>query len=183
MSKRLKITAYTDGACKGNPGRGGWGVAFSFYTKKNVKVTWTHYGGKMVTTNQEMELTGFLEALDLCPKGSDITVYSDSSYVLSSLVNGGKEGTVEMQKRKMDGKPTGKVIYTGWLGGWIQNGWKKKDGKAIKHVEIWKNVAYQCESHLKLGSSLKFIWVKGHSGDEGNELADKLANIGVPKRN
>lgn len=176
---RFTLKVYTDGACKVNPGRGGWGVVY-YLKRSNITISVHNFGGKMKTTNQEMELTAFLEALKLSPKNSDLLIHIDSKYVLNSLIKG-NEGYIECKKRKMgnDVDP----IFTGWLNAWIKNGWKKKDGKTISHEKLWKDVVCQCKNHLQYGSTIKCIWVKGHSGNKGNDMADILANLGVPKRN
>ena len=142
---------------------------------------WSAYGGKTVTTNNEMELTAFLEVLKLCPSGADITIYPDSEYVTKALVKGGKEGDICFLKRKLGRGMQGDVVFTGYLGCWIPNGWKKKDKNPVKNLELWKCVVEECKRHLSEGSTLKCVWVKGHGTCEGNNVADKLANLGVPK--
>lgn len=167
------IEAYCDGACKKNPGKGGWGCVY--FTKVGLcELRFTRFGGKMHTTNQEMELTAMCELLKLLPVGGNIKIYPDSTYVLGGLVEGGKHGFVDCRK---EGGP---VIFTGWIGSWKRNGWKKKDGKQVLHLAIWQEIALACELHVKGGSKLEFQWVAGHSGNEGNDLADLLSNMGVP---
>lgn len=184
--KRLQIKAYCDGACKGNPGRGGWGVVYYLDLGDGHTAQWSTYGGKKRTTNNEMELTAFLETLKLCPTGADITIHSDSrEYVLKSVIKGGESGHIGFVRRKLSKCKTreerGEVVFTGYLDFWIQNEWKKKDKKPVKNLELWKKVVDECRRHLSEGSTLQCIWVKGHNGCEGNEVADNLANLGVPK--
>jgi len=164
-----KIKAYSDGACKGNPGPGGWGVIVY-----DENTEWMTYNGKKKTTNQEMELQAMNEALRICQFGNDIELFSDSMYVLQGLVQGGKKGV-------LDRKENGKVWFTGWVGAWRAKGWVKSDGGAIKHLDLWKSIVNRCEDHMANGSKLTFTWVKGHSHDKGNDMADKLANLGIGK--
>lgn len=183
---RRIINAFCDGACKGNPGIGGWGAVAIETTEdgKGVEIHWLAYGGSKKTTNQEMELRAMFECLRICPFNSDIKITGDNQYVLKGLVKGGVSGTVKKNS------PKGPVVFTGWIGSWKPkpNGfpdgfpdgkWKKADGKPPSNLELWKAIALLCEKHIESGSTLEFAWVKGHSGDEGNELADQLANLGV----
>jgi ribonuclease HI len=182
--QRLKISAYTDGACKVNPGRGGWGFTYSFEVSKGIEMEWTRCGGKMQTTNNEMELTAFLELLRTAPKDSDLTIHSDSKYVLECLNKNWKDEEIIFRKRRLSKKKNeGEVVFTGWVQNWMNNGWKKKDKKPIANLKLWKETVEECKTHLFAGSTIRCIWVKGHSGNKGNDMADKLANIGVPKRN
>jgi ribonuclease HI len=135
---------------------------------------WVNYGGKQQTTNNEMELKGALETLRLCPVGHDITLYMDTQYFLKGVINGGIDGSIAKSKL---GKG---VVFTGWVNGWMSRGWTKADGKKVLNLELWKQIVGAIEQHIAGGSTLHFQWVKGHSGVEGNELADSLANLGVP---
>lgn len=180
---RRIVNAFCDGACKGNPGYGGWGaVVFETPIDENSpEIHWIAYGGAKKTTNQEMELQAMFECLRICPFNSDIKITGDNQYVLKGLVNGGVSGHVKRSS------PKGPVIFTGWIGGWRPKGapgggaWKKADGKPPMHLELWKAIALLCEKHIESGSTLEFAWTKGHAGDEGNELADQLANLGAAK--
>ena len=161
-----KINVYTDGACKGNPGKGGWGWCEYSGKKYNGKeIIFIDSGGVEYTTNNKMELTAIIEHLKYAPKGRYYIIHSDSKYSLQGIVKGG-EGTL-----KIPG------VYTGWLKGWI-----KTNFVGQKNVELWKELESLINTHLKNGSILEFKYVKAHVGIEGNELADSLANIGVPKR-
>ncbi len=169
MSQKM-ITAFCDGACKGNPGHGGWGAAFFVYTSSRA-IAYTSYGGKNKTTNQEMELQAMLEVLKLCPLNSNICIMGDSKYVLEGLIKGGMKGTVTLVKEN--------VKFTGRLDDWIANSWKKADKKPPIHLQIWKDIVEACKNQLCSGSVLQFEWVKGHSKNPGNDLADQLANQGA----
>lgn len=173
MSSRHKLVCYSDGACKGNPGRGGWGAVL-INDSPLAEIRWIKYGGKKQTTNNEMELTGALEVLQMCPLGHDITLYMDTQYFLKGVVKDGLDGYVTKSKL---GKG---VTFTGWVAGWMSRGWTKADGKPVLNLELWKKIVQVIEEHIHGGSTLHFCWVKGHSGNEGNELADKLSNLGIP---
>lgn len=139
------VTIYTDGACKGNPGPGGWGALLQF-GDSTEKI----FGGQLATTNNRMELTAVIEALKALKKPSEVTLYLDSEYVRKGI--------------------------TEWIHGWKARGWKTAAKEPVKNVELWQaldGVVTQC------GHRIAWKWVKGHSGDAGNEQADALANMGV----
>ena len=140
---RIKI--YSDGACSGNPGPGGWG-ALIIFNNQSKEI----FGGMKSTTNNQMELKSIIEALKILENTYEIDVYTDSMYV--------KDG------------------ITKWISNWKRNGWKTSSKKPVKNMELWKELD-------KLSSSYKinWKWVKGHSGDIGNEKADALARKGIPK--
>lgn len=142
MSKK-QITIYTDGACKGNPGPGGWGAVLSYnhHTKKL-------YGSQTKTTNNQMELMAVIEALKVLKSSCDITLYTDSKYVLTGA--------------------------TDWLPRWKKNNWKTSTKKPIKNRELWEIL-----DTLLIQHTIRWKWVKGHTGNTGNELADQLACKGA----
>lgn len=137
------IEIYTDGACKGNPGPGGWGALLTS-GKHQKKI----YGGELDTTNNRMELLAAIRALESLKKPSVVHLHTDSQYM--------RKGMLE------------------WIKGWKKNGWKTAAKKPVKNVELWKALDEQVATH-----EVKWFWVKGHSGDPGNEMADQLANLGV----
>ncbi len=139
-----KIIIYTDGACKGNPGPGGWGVFMKY--KENEKEL---YGGESSTTNNRMELMAAIMALEALKKQSVVALHTDSKYVLKGM--------------------------TEWMENWKKRGWKTAAKKPVKNEDLWRRLDSVIEQH-----DVNWIWVKGHSGDEGNEKADMLANMGVP---
>ena len=143
---KSSITIYTDGACKGNPGEGGWG-AFIEYNNEKVKL----YGYEEHTTNNRMEIIAAIEALRSIKVKSDIIIYTDSKY----LMNG---------------------INT-WIHGWKKNNWKTSSNKDVKNVDLWKII-----DELNSNHSIEWIWVKGHSGNPGNEMADELANFAITSK-
>jgi ribonuclease HI len=146
-TNKNQIYIYTDGACKGNPGPGGWG-AFIKYNDKTLEL----YGGELNTTNNKMELTAVIEALKaIKDKGKPIIIITDSTYVKNGIEQ--------------------------WIHNWKKNGWKSAAKKPVKNMELWQ----QLDNEVAKINNLKWEWVKGHSGDIGNEKADELANLGVQK--
>ena len=141
--KRPQVTVYTDGACKGNPGRGGWGAWL-----KTGEHEMELFGGEAMTTNNRMELTAVIEALNSLKRTCDITIHTDSEYVRKGI--------------------------TEWIHGWKLRGWKTADKKPVKNTELWQRL-----DSLRNLHAVEWRWVKGHSGDPGNERADGLANRGA----
>lgn len=136
---------YTDGACKGNPGPGGWGaVLFSGAVEKEL------FGGEADTTNNRMELTAVIKALTALRRPCHVTVYLDSQYVRKGI--------------------------TEWIAGWKARGWRTAAKQAVKNVDLWQQLDVLVAAS---GHRIDWRWVKGHSGDAGNERADMLANRGV----
>ena len=151
MSYRFGVTSdapahvdmWTDGACKGNPGVGGWGTLMVWNGREKEI-----FGGEKDTTNNRMELTAVIEGLRLLKRPCQITLHVDSQYVMNGV--------------------------TKWIHGWKRNGWKTGDKKPVKNKELWIELDEQVARH-----DIKWVWVKGHAGDPGNERADALANKGV----
>tara|TARA_B110000438_G_C15698567_1_gene600007 strand:+ start:578 stop:1009 length:432 start_codon:yes stop_codon:yes gene_type:complete len=142
----MKTQIYTDGACTGNPGPGGWAAVVISQNKK-VEL----FGGEQLTTNNRMELTAAIKALEYCTskKEKDINICTDSLYV--------KEG------------------ITKWIKNWEKNNWKTSDKKEVKNIDLWKQL-----QRLEKPNAVSWQWVEGHSGDPMNELADKLAKEATP---
>jgi len=142
-SGRPEVIIYTDGACKGNPGPGGWGAWLSSgMHEKELS------GGESQTTNQRMELTAAIEALSALTKPCAVVLYTDSKYVLEGI--------------------------TSWINGWKRNGWKNSARQPVKNADLWQTLDEAAARH-----DIEWRWVKGHSGDLGNERADALANAGA----
>ena len=147
----MKVKIYTDGACIGNPGPGGWAaVILAEKDKKEI------FGGEKLTTNNRMELTGPIKALEYCAKQYDkqhplkqIEIYTDSTYV--------KEG------------------ITVWINTWEKNNWKTANKKDVKNVDLWKKL-----KELVKPNRIKWQWIKGHSNNPMNDLADQLAKKATP---
>ena len=137
------VIIYTDGACRGNPGPGGWGVLIE-YGESNKQL----YGGDISTTNNKMELTAAIMALKEMKEPCEIILYTDSKYVLQGIEE--------------------------WIHNWKKRGWRGANKKPVKNIELWKELDELRDEH-----NIKWNWVKGHSGDPGNETADMLANRGI----
>lgn len=138
-----KVVIYTDGACRGNPGPGGWGVLLLMGNAEKEL-----YGGEDDTTNNRMELTAAIRALDALKRPCRVDLHTDSQYV--------------------------RLGITEWLGNWKRRGWKTAAKKPVKNRDLWQALDEQAARH-----QVHWIWVKGHSGDPGNERADDLANLGI----
>lgn len=115
--KNFKVTIYTDGACSGNPGAGGWGAILM---SGNIKKEFSGFNKE--TTNNKMELTAVIEALKKLKKPCDVDLYSDSAYVVNA-------------------------INQGWLNNWKSNGWRGSDKKSVKNIELWTELDSLLEIH------------------------------------
>lgn len=144
-SPQDKIIIYTDGACSGNPGKGGWGAILMF-KEHEKKIS----GGLKETTNNQMEIRAVIEALKIIKKSSQIIIYTDSKYVMDGI--------------------------TKWINGWKKNGWRTADRKPVKNSELWQELDEEVGKH-----GIEWRWVKGHSGDKYNDIADELARNGIAK--
>lgn len=141
----MKVTIYTDGACKGNPGPGGWGAVL-LATVNGVEHVKKLSGCEDKTTNQRMELTAVIEALKALKGGPhEVEVYSDSAYVVNAF-------------------------NQNWIQGWMENGWKNSKGQPIANQNLWLSLIELARSH-----NVTFIKVKAHTGDKYNEVANTLA--------
>lgn len=141
MSDNTKpfVEIYTDGACSGNPGPGGWGALLIFKDhRKEI------FGHQMETTNNQMEIQAAISALQSLKKPCRVKLYTDSKYVQKGI--------------------------TEWIHDWHRNNWRKSDNKPVKNAELWKNLQHEIEKH-----DIIWSWVKGHSENSGNDVADRLA--------
>ncbi len=139
------IEIYTDGACLGNPGRGGWG-AILLYKEHRKEIS----GGEKLSTNNRMEMRAVIESLKTLKKLSEVTIYTDSKYVMDGI--------------------------TKWIFNWKKNGWKGSDKRPVKNVDLWQELDAEVAKH-----QIKWVWVKGHSGNKFNEIADVLARTAAEK--
>ena len=138
-----QVIIYTDGACRGNPGQGGWGALIQYEgTEKEV------YGGVTETTNNQMELSAAIQGLKALKEQCNVDLFTDSKYVMDGI--------------------------TKWIHNWKKNNWKTAAKKEVKNKELWQQLDQLMEHH-----EVQWHWVKGHSGDVGNEMADLLANKGI----
>jgi ribonuclease HI len=133
------VKIYSDGACSGNPGPGGW-AAVLLYKEHKKEI----FGSQKDTTNNQMELKAAIESLKILKKSSNIEFYTDSTYV--------KDG------------------ITKWIFSWKKNNWRNSKKQPVKNVELWQEL-----DKLVVNHKIEWHWVKGHSGDTYNDLADKLA--------
>ena len=136
--KRVEI--YTDGACRGNPGPGGWGCIL-VYGKYRRELS----GGEPETTNNRMELTAAIEGLSALKEPCEVTLTSDSKYLVDA-------------------------ISLGWLAEWRKKNWRLLSGGSVKNPELWEKLAVLLEKHKVTPG-----WVKGHDGHPENERCDELA--------
>jgi len=137
------VVIYTDGACRGNPGPGGWGVVLTAGDARKELC-----GGDVDTTNNRMELTAAIRGLEALTRPCRVTVYTDSEYL--------RRGICE------------------WLADWKKRGWRTAARKPVKNADLWRKL-----DALAARQRVTWRWVKGHSGNPGNERADLLANRGL----
>ncbi len=137
------VVLYTDGACRGNPGPGGWGAYLKYGSaEKKLK------GFEQQTTNNRMELAAVINGLKQLSRSCEVELRTDSKYVLQGV--------------------------TEWMPGWKKNGWKTAAKKPVKNVDLWQALDNEVSRH-----TINWKWVKGHSGEPGNEMADQLANQAI----
>ena len=141
-----EVTIYTDGACSGNPGPGGWGAVL-MYGEHRKEIS----GGDAHTTNNRMELTGPIEALELLKQPCKVRLYSDSAY----LVN---------------------AFNQHWIANWQRNGWQTSQKKPVENKELWQRLLELCRTH-----EVEFIKVKGHADNVENNRCDELARAAIAK--
>ena len=137
------VDIYTDGACRGNPGPGGWGALLSAGARaKEIS------GAENPTTNNRMELRAVIAALEALKRPSQVRLFTDSQYV--------RRGIIE------------------WLAQWKARDWKTADRKPVKNQDLWQQLEQAAARHR-----IEWHWVRGHTGVEGNERADALANAAI----
>ena len=145
MPDKVKVTIYTDGACSGNPGPGGYGTILVYIdTDGNTHEKELSKGYDNVTNNQ-MELMAVIVGLEALKKPANVTIISDSKYVVDAFNNK-------------------------WIDSWIQKGWKTSGKSSVKNVDLWQRLLKAKELH-----DVNFVWVKGHAGHKYNERCDELA--------
>ena len=140
----MKYTIYTDGACSGNPGPGGWGAVIFDEKNKQNNIS----GRVKETTNNRMELIAPIMALKKIESKSDVVIFTDSTYV--------KNGITE------------------WIVKWKDNGWKNSSKKPVKNKDLWVKLNNLCQKN-----KITWKWVKGHSNNKYNNLADELATQAI----
>ena len=141
---RKKVTIYTDGACSGNPGPGGWGAILEYGPHRK------ELNGYMAgTTNNRMELFAAISALGALKEPCEVTLYSDSTYLV-------------------------KAFNDHWIEGWLKRGWKTSNGGKVENQDLWMILMAQARKH-----QIRFIWVKGHASNPGNNRCDELAREAI----
>lgn len=134
------VIIYTDGACSGNPGPGGWGAILK-YGSASRELS----GGEAATTNNRMELTGVITALEALKEPCQVTLYTDSQYVVNAMTKG-------------------------WAKKWQANGWMRNKKDPALNPDLWQQLLSLCQRH-----QVEFVWVKGHAENEFNNRCDQLA--------
>ena len=137
------IEIFTDGACRGNPGPGGWGAVLRWGGREKLLS-----GGSSGTTNNRMELTAAIEALEALRRPCRVRLSTDSTYLKNGI--------------------------TQWIPAWKRRDWKTADRKPVKNVDLWRRLERAASPH-----AVEWVWVRGHSGHEGNEKADALARSAI----
>ena len=141
---RKHVTIYTDGACSGNPGPGGWGAILEFGPHRK------EMSGYMAgTTNNRMELFAAISGLGALKEPCDVTLYSDSQYLV-------------------------KAFNDHWIDSWKRKGWKKSDGQPVENQDLWFILNAQTSKH-----NVRFVWVKGHATNPGNNRCDEMARAAI----
>lgn len=140
------VDIFTDGACSGNPGPGGWAAILRYNnTEKEIS------GSEKETTNNRMELLSAIMALKSLKEPCEVTLTSDSKYLIDSVTKG-------------------------WVYSWKQNNWKKADKKMALNIDLWEELLQLLEIH-----KVNFVWIKGHAGHLENERCDNLAVLEYTK--
>ena len=139
------VEIFTDGACKGNPGVGGWGALLRHGAHSKEL-----FGGERNTTNNRMELLAVIRALEALKRSVRVRLHTDSKYVQQGIST--------------------------WIHDWKRRGWKTASKQPVKNEDLWRELDRLAARH-----EIEWLWVKGHSGHDGNEAADRLANLGVQK--
>ena len=142
-----KVVLTTDGACIGNPGPGGWAALLRFGRHEKLLT-----GGEKDTTNNRMELQAVIEGLAVLKERCDVTIVTDSKYVMNAFEQG-------------------------WFDKWQDNGWKTAAKDPVKNRELWEELAERLERH-----KITWKWVKGHAGHDDNEAVDKAARDAASKQ-
>ena len=147
MSARAAVTIHTDGACLGNPGPGGYGVILDHQGRRKELS-----GGYALTTNNRMELLAAIVGLEALNQPCDVTLYSDSRYLVDA-------------------------VSKGWAVKWRRNGWMRNKREAAVNPDLWERLLNLLERH-----NTDFRWVRGHSGNPDNERCDALATTAARQK-
>ena len=137
------VVIHTDGACRGNPGPGGWGAILEHESREREL-----YGYEPETTNNRMELMAIIQALEALKRPCKVRAITDSQYVMKGV--------------------------TEWMPGWKKRGWRTASRKTVANRDLWERLDAAIQRH-----EIDWEWVRGHTGQAGNERADQLANRGI----
>lgn len=140
------VVIHTDGACRGNPGPGGWGAVLEHRGREREL-----YGYEAGTTNNRMELMAAISALEALKRPCRVRMVTDSQYVMKGV--------------------------TEWMPAWKRRGWKTASKKPVQNLDLWQRLDRALERH-----EIEWEWVRGHTGHDGNERADELANRAIDER-
>ncbi|MBT8036932.1 MAG: ribonuclease HI [Verrucomicrobiae bacterium] len=143
-----KISIYTDGSARGNPGPGGYGTLL-VYQGQIRELS----GGFARTTNNRMEILAALTGIEALKESCEVTVYSDSKYLIDTM-------------------------NKGWIHGWKKKGWKRGPHKPLKNTDLWQRMHALLDRH-----TINWQWVKGHNGHPENERCDVLATTAADQKN
>jgi ribonuclease HI len=140
------VIIHTDGACRGNPGPGGWGAVLEHRDRRREL-----YGFESETTNNRMELLAAINALEALKRPCTVRMVTDSQYVMKGV--------------------------TEWMPAWKRKGWKTAARKPVQNTDLWQRLDTALARH-----EVEWQWVRGHTGHDGNERADQLANRAIDER-
>lgn len=140
-----EVEIYTDGACRGNPGPGGWAALLVAGSQRKELC-----GAEAATTNNRMELMAAIAGLGALKRRCAVHLYTDSQYVLQGA--------------------------TQWLAQWKARGWRTAAREPVKNQDLWERLDDAAKAQ-----DIEWHWVKGHSGHDGNEYVDQLANLAIDR--
>lgn len=141
----MKVTLFSDGSSKGNPGPGGYGTILQYIDTKGVLHERSYTEGFLETTNNRMELLGVITGLEALTKKCEVEVVSDSKYVTDAF-------------------------NKNWVEGWLKKNWRMNTSNPVKNIDLWQRLLRAMEGH-----DVKYTWVKGHHGHPENERCDDMA--------
>lgn len=148
-----KVELYTDGACSGNPGNGGFGTILVYHDEHGNVHEKEISDGYKNTTNNQMELLAVIKGFEALKKPCEVVVYSDSKYVVDAFNNK-------------------------WIDNWVKKGWRTASKTPVKNSDLWQRLLLALKMH-----KAEFVWVKGHAGHKYNERCDELAVNGSKQEN
>ena len=145
MAKLFPVTLYTDGACSGNPGPGGYGAVLQYTDARGTLHEREYSGAFPETTNNRMEILAAVIGLENLKKPCEVTLYSDSQYLC-------------------------RAFNEGWVDDWVKRDFRRGTAKEVKNIDLWERMLQAMAPHR-----VTYVWVRGHKGNPGNERCDRLA--------